>query len=360
MPRGLLLALLALASCGPGLPVGVERLASGYNLQAFAWSSASRRLAFVEGRFPDRTRLVVLDRSSGARRTWRLKGFVLGPTTALSRDGRRVLLEAGKIGPLAASRSEPEDRVLLVVDAENGSILSEYALGFSGLAALGHPAWSPDPIAVWNDKKGLLWKSFGSQEAGGVLKGPAAWRALLLDEPYLVVAERQTERPRMTVYDLRDGRPVAEWRVALTGVPLARAWDGTALCARWMSETGNFVLESGNPQTGRRAPLLEAEGEIESALETDSGLYALAKDPTRRNDTGKDFLAPRVLLVAEKGGRRWSAPWTSHHGAFLGTDPKDGSLLFAVTDRDKPGVWALAPTREVLSAAGTAIDGKNQ
>lgn len=356
--RAILLALLASAACRQPLPPGVERLdASG--AQSFAWSPSSRRLAFVEGRFPDRTYLIVQDFSNGKRLRTRLKGFALGGELALSRDGRRVLLDAGKIGPLAASRSEPTDRVVVVVDANDGRILNEHAVGDAGVTALGHPAWSPDPVAVWNGKEGIFWKAFGGAPTGGILKGPAAWRALLLDEPYLVVAEKQTERPRMLVYDLRDGRFVAEWRVALTGVPLALRRDGTALSARWMSESGSFALEAGDPRTGRRVPLIEADGAIESALETDLALYALAKDPARRNDTGKDFLAPRVLIAVEKNGRRWSAPWTSHQGKLLGTDPKDGRLLFAVTDRDQPGVWAIAPSREALTAAGRAIDDAN-
>mgnify|MGYP001581860733 CR=1 FL=1 len=354
MRRAILLALLALSACSKPLPPGVERITGVSSAQAFDWSLASRRLAFVEGRFPDRTYLVVLNLASGAKMKRRLKGFVLGGGLALSRDGRRVLLEAGKVG--LGTRDEPDDRVILVVDADDGRILSETPVG--GIAALGHPAWSPDPIAVWNGKEGVHWKAFGPNPIEGVLHGEAAWRALLLDEPYLIVAEKQTKRPRMTVYDLRDNRQVTEWRVALTGVPLALRPDGTALSARWMSETGRFVLESGDPKTDRRAPLLETEGEIESALETNRGLYAIAKDPTRRNDTGKDFLAPRVLLVAETGGQRWSVPWTSHQGEFIGTDPANGRLLFAVTDRDQPAAWAIAPTREALTAAGPAIDGK--
>lgn len=355
MRRAILLALLA--ACSKPLPPGVERIDGASGAQAFDWSPASRRLAYVEGRFPDRTYLVVLDRASGARTKHRLKGFVLGGGLALARDGRRVLLDAGKLGPYS-SRNEPSDRVILVVEAGSGRILSESPLGVDGAAALGHPAWSPDPIAVWNGKDGIHWKAFGPNKVEGVLHGAAAWRALLLDEPYLIVAEEQTKRPRMTVYDLRDNRQVAEWRVALTGVPLALRPDGTALSARWMSETGHFVLESGDPKTGRRVPLLEAEGEIESALETDRSLYAIAKDPTRRNDTGKDFLAPRVLLVTEAGGQRWSTPWASRQGRFLGADPANGRLLFAVTDHDEPAAWAIAPTRSALTAAGPAIDGK--
>ena len=353
-----LLALAGLAACSKPLPPGVERLTDASVAQAFCWSPPSRRLAFVEGRFPDRTYLVVLDPASGSRMKRRLKGFVLGGASALSRDGRRVLLDAGKISPQAASRSEPAERVILIVDADSGRLISENPVGVAGVAALGPPAWSPDPVAVWNTKAGITWKAFGPNNIGGVLKGPAAWRALLLDEPYLIVAEKQTERPRMAVYDLRDGSQTAEWRVALTGTPLARRPDGTALSARWMSETGRFVLEAGDPKTGRRIPLLEAEGEIESAVETERALYAVAKDPTRRNDTGKDFLAPRILLVVESGGQRWSVPWTSHRGALLGVDPKGGRLLFAVTDRDKPAAWAISPTRAALTAAGPAIDGK--
>lgn len=347
--------VLALAACSKPLPPGVERVGAA-GAQSCAWSPAARRLACVEGRFPDRTYLVVLDLESGARTKRRLKGFVLGGGLALSRDGGRVLIDAGKVGELDASRSEPSNRVVLAVNADDGRVLTEIPVGDAGTVALGHPAWSPDPIAVWNARDGIRWSAVGERPSGGLIDGPAAWRALLLNEPWLVVAEKQHERPRMVVYDLRDGQRSAEWRVALSGAPLASRPDGTALSSRWMSETGNFVLESGDPKTGRRFPLLEADGEIETALETDRALFAVAKDPSRRNATGKTFLAPRVLLVLEKDGKRWSVPWTSRPGEFIGADPKDGRLLFAVVDQDQPGVWALAPTREALTAAAAAID----
>lgn len=359
MTHKLIGLLTLLAACSPSLPPGVERLDGGSSAQGFAWSPSSRRLAFVDGRFPDRTYLVVKDLASGARTRRRFKGFVLGESVALSRDGRRVLLDAGKIGAREASRDEPAERVVLVVDADAGTILLEQPISVAGTAALGHPAWSPDPVAVWNTKKGVAWQAFSSPPHGDVLDGPSAWRALLLPEPYLLVAERQTERPRMAVYDLRSGRQAAEWRVALTGAPLGVRPDGSALSARWMSETGVFVLESGDPRTGRRVPLLEADGEIEAAVETESGLYAIARDTSRRNATGKDFLAPRTLLVVEKGGARWSVPWASHRGELLGADPVGGKLIFAVTDLDSPAVWAVATTSAALSAAGPAIDGKD-
>jgi hypothetical protein len=338
-------ALLLLAACVKPLPPGIERLASASEASAFAWSPSSRRLAYVEGRFPHRTYLVVLDRSTGKRLTKRLKGYVLGAGAALSRDGKTVLLDAGKLAPNAASRDEPPARVILEVDADKGDIVSEESVGSAGAAALGHPAWSPGPVAAWNGRDGLRWKIFGGTE-GGVLHGPGAWRALLADAPYLVVAEKQTERPRMSVYDLQTGKPVHEWRVALTGVPLAVRPNGSILVSRWMSETGSYALESDDPKSGRRQVLLESDGEIESAIETAKGLYAIAKDPSRRNDTGKDFLAPRVFLSVENQGLKRKVRWTSHRGELLGEDPASGRLLFAVVDRDKPGVWAFEPRPE--------------
>jgi len=358
MRRALPVALALLAACSKPLPPGVERIGTT-GARSCAWSAAARRLACVEGRFPERTYLAVADLATGKTARHRLTGFVLGGGLALSRDGGRVLVDAGKVEDNRASRSEPSDRAILVVNAGDGRVLAETPAGDAGAAALGHPAWSPDPIAVWNARDGIRWRAFSERGASaeGLLDGPAAWTALLLDEPFLVVSELQKERPRMAVYDLRDGRRTAEWRVALTGAPLASRRDGSALSARWMSETGNFVLESGDPKTGRRVPVLEADGEIESALETERGLYAIAKDPSRRNTTGKTFLAPRVLLAVEKDGRRWSVPWTSHRGELIGADPKTGNLLFAVVDEDNPGVWAIAPTREALAAAGAAVDG---
>lgn len=355
MRRARTALLLLLAACSKPLPPGVERLRAGE--QPCAFSAHARRLACVQGSFPDRTYLVVSDLESGARTKRRLKGFVLGGGIALSRDGRRVLLDAGKLTDNAASRNEPTNRVVLSVDASDGSVRLEVPVGGAGAAALGHPAWSPDPIAVWNTKDGIRWSSLGEMPAGGLLEGPPAWRALLLDKPYLVVSEKQQERPRMSVYDLRDGRRAAEWRVALTGSPLSARTDGSALSARWMSETGTFVLEAGDPETGRRNPLIETDGEIEAAIETERGVYAVAKDPSRRNATGRDFMTPRVLLALEKDGKRWSEPWTSRSGRFFGADPADGRLLFAVTDRDRPGAWKIAPTRAALAVAGPAIDG---
>lgn len=353
---GAFAALLLLAACSKPLPPGVSRLtAPDSGLQSFFWSPSSRRLAYIEGRFPNRTYLVVADRASGRRTRERLKGFVLGRGLALSRDGRLALLDAGKI-TLTASRNEPSERVLLLVEADGGRVVAQEPAGNSGVLSLAQPAWASAPVAAWNGRDGPVWKTFGGNGEAGSLKGPPAWKGLLLDEPYLVASGRSANPPRLTAYDLRTGRAAREWTAALSVAALAPARSGGVLAVRWTPVSGHFLLEACDPKKEDRRTLLEADGEIESAVETDRGLFAVAKDTTRRNGTGKDFLSPRVLLAVDGGGNRWSVPWTSHEGAFLGYDPADGRLIFAVTDRDRPSVWAIEPSPAALTAAGRAID----
>lgn len=355
---GAFAALLLLSACSKPLPPGVSKLTpADSSLQSFFWSPSSRRLAYVEGRFPNRTYLVVADRASGRRTRERLKGFVLGRGLALSRDGRRALLDAGKI-TLTASRNEPVERVLLLVEADGGRVVVQEPAGNSGVLSLAQPAWAAAPVAAWNGRDGPVWKTFGQGDESGSLKGPPAWKGLLLDEPYLVASGRSANPPRLTAYDLRTGRAVREWTAALSVTALAPARGGGVLAVRWTQVSGHFILEACDPKKDDRRALLEADGEIESAVETDRGLFVIAKDTTRRNGTGKDFLTPRVLLAIENGGGRWSVPWSAHQGAFLGFDPADGRLIYAVTDRDRPGVWAIEPTPAALTAAAATIDGR--
>ncbi len=328
------------------MPPGVERFAAE---DGQGFSLGAGKLAFVEGRFPQRTKLVVLELESGRRTSRRVKGWTLGSKTALSRDGRRVVVEAGKIGKYD-SRQEPAERAFLLLDAESGAILAEESIGGAGAVALGHPAWSPDPIVVRNDRGGLRWKAIGS-EAGGLLPGPPAWAGALSDEPVLFAAEKKTEGPRLIAYDMKTGKELASWRSDLSAAPLSVRADGALLAARWVAESGSFVLEACRAD-GRREALLESDGEIETAVEAAGALYAVAKDHSRPK-AGKDFLAPRALLVREAGAR-WSAPWTSREGRLLGFAGR--RLWFAVTDRDRPAAYAIEPRREPLEAAGPAID----
>lgn len=344
-----LLSLTLIAACSGPLPPGVESFPGGD--QAFFWSPQAKRLAFVEGIFPNRTKAAVLDPQTSRRRSFRVKGYVFGGPLALSRDGRLLLAEAGKIG--SASRAEPARKVLLLLDAETGRVLAEQALPGT-TAALGHPAWASGPAAAWAGPEGLSWRVFSRSPEHGVVPNGAPWRGVFLDEPVLAAAEDKP--PRLAAYALREPRLLASWPTALTPAVLGEAPDGRVLAARWVAGFGGYRLESLDPRTGRAGPRLETEGIIETALETSSALYAVAKDPSRSNASGRSWLAPRLLLVVEKSGARWSVPWSMREGRFLGVQD-DGKLWFAVTDRNRPGLFRLAPTAAALKAAPPVLDG---
>lgn len=357
MRRAAALALALLAACGDRLPPGFERRGSGESDdQGFVWDATTRRLAWIEGAFPNRTFLVVEDLRGGPRRRWRLKGHTLTGRLALARDGRRALVESGKLsGKL--SREAPREKRVLLVDLETGAILRERDIGRDATAAaLGHPAWSAEPVAAWDGPEGLLWSAVGEGREGGVLLGPAARLALLAErEPWLAAAVDDERRPALRVTDLLTRRPVRSWPTALT--PRVLAWDGNRLLAsRWDHSSGKFLLEACDPADGRREVLLEADGEIETALRVPGALYAVAKDPSRADADGRDFLAPRVLIVREDGRSPWSVPWTSRRGAFLGRDPETRKLWFAVADKDRPAAWAIPPEPEALKGAAVLLD----
>lgn len=347
----MLYALFALIFSFPGCPksypAGVSRLAGGSDLQGFAWSAEAGRLAWVEGRFPQRTYLVAADRRGKVLARHRLKGWTLSGPVVVTRDGRRAAVVAGKLGKYD-SREEPDEHGALLVDLASGAVLETLETGPTAPVALGAPAWAEGPIAVWNRSAGLAWKELGSSNAGGVA-GAGAWKGVLTDAGALVAGDRAA-KPRLFAADLRSGTVTHSWSAELSVAPLSARADGSVLASRWVAESGKFVLEACDPATGGRTALLETDGEIESAVETPAGVFAIAKDHSRKNDTGKPFLAPRVLLTIAPGGERSTLPWTPHKGELLGSDPVSGLLWFAVTDRDKPSVWGLATTRSALAA----------
>lgn len=341
--------LLSLPGCPRHLPDGVSRPVGGADLHSFSWSPESGRLSYVEGRFPQRTYLVVAERGGRAVSSTRLKGYTLVGPTALSKDGKTAAVGVGKLGE-RDSRDEPRERGLLVVEAESGSMKEALDLPAAPLAVAAQ-SWTDNLVAVWNGGRSLVWRELGGPAAKDLPLAPAAKAVLTPDGLLAAAADKH-----VTGVDLRGDRQTARWDAQLTVEPLSVRPDGRVLTTRWESESGKFVLEACDLRSRERAVVLESDGEIETALATPKGVFAVAKDHSRKNSSGKGFLAPRVLLVVEPGGARWSTPWTSRPGAFFGWDEAAGRLWFAVTDRDRPAAWAVSTDRTALTAAGPAID----
>ena len=342
--------LLMAAGCEAPAPPGVEAFGGD---QAFFYSEPSRKLAFVDGKFPHRTRLSVLDLTTRRLSSRRLRGFTLGGPLALSRDGKAVLLEAGKI--TSASRNEPATRVLLLVDPETGTIEREDLLPGPAVA-VGAPEWAPAPVGAWRDEDDVIRKIYTAgreqDRPEQRLDSMKAKSAVFLPRPGIAWA--QDEPPG--VHARSDLQGAFSWKSDLPPALHGVAPDGRLLASRWGAAFAGYRLESLDPRSGRAEARLETEGEIETALETPSALYAVAKDPSRSNPTGREWLAPRKLHVVERSGNRWSVPWTYRRGRFFGVQP-DGKLWFAVTDPNRPGAYRLDPDPKRLEAAAAALDG---
>lgn len=118
----LLLAAL-LAACGRVVtaPEGAVRLGAGGKAHGFSVSSDGRRATWIEGHWPDRTSLVLLDVASGRRESVRHKGYSLVETAFAPGGGLKVL--ARKPGASESPHVPPKRAAILSVDPR-GALLS--------------------------------------------------------------------------------------------------------------------------------------------------------------------------------------------------------------------------------------------
>lgn len=116
-------ALAALCACGrPAMAPGdVKRLCGEPSARGFSVSPDGRLAAWVEGEWPDRTSLVLLDVESGRRESVRHKGYSLVETAFAPDGGLKVL--ARKPGASESPYVPPKRAAILSVD-ERGALLS--------------------------------------------------------------------------------------------------------------------------------------------------------------------------------------------------------------------------------------------
>lgn len=131
------LALALLAGCAePEETPGARRLAAGRRAHGFAVSPDLSRAAWIEGEWPDRTRLAVQELPDGRVSRSRFGGYSL-VEAAFDAEGRLKAL-ARRVGGLAHPRNPPQGAVvlsvgpggsLLAVEAAQGRILGRRAAG---------------------------------------------------------------------------------------------------------------------------------------------------------------------------------------------------------------------------------------
>lgn len=190
-----LLTAALLAACGRvASPPGDVRLLCGERAaRGFSVSPDGRRAAWVDGEWPDRTSLVLLDVASGRRESVRHKGYSLVETAFAPGGGLKVL--ARKPGAAESPHVPPKRAAILSVD-ERGALLSA----------------EDDPAGRIVERKPVPWHqgaepAFSAEgEVQLVVRGPGG-------TVWVGSSSRDGSRYAVESFDERDGRRLAHAEV---------------------------------------------------------------------------------------------------------------------------------------------------
>lgn len=293
MRAAFLAAVWTLAACAVDAdPPGARRLADSRQSRGFSVSPDFAHAAWVEGHWPDRTRLTVLDLRTGAPRRRRLQGYSLLETAYDPAGALKVL--ARKVGASAHPRNPPPEAAILTFAADGrGEAL----------------ATQEDPQGRIVERKPTPWRE-GAEPAG---------RYASLGPPDLLL-----RGPGRTV-----------WIASL-------APDGSG-----------FAVESFDELDGRRLTHQAVPGPVESLLPLADALYLLTRSSDSLPSA--DGPGPRLLtkMDLKTGKPAWSAPWAPRRSELLARDSR-ATLYVAVLDPEAPSLWALDDRPDAVAAAGAA------
>ncbi len=260
MRAALLAAVVACAACGPATDSpapGVSRLAAQPEAHGFAVSPDFASAAWVEGVWPDRTRLVTLALATGRRAERRLKGFNL-VEAAYAPDGALKVL-ARKVGASDGPGSPPRRAAILTVPPGGG-----------------------EPVV---------------EDVDGAVVGrrPVPWH---------VDARLARQYPSASAPDL-----------------LVRGPRRTVWTASLSADGSSFLVESFDEETARRLTATPVPGPVESLLPGEDTLYLLTRSSdSLPSAAGRGpRLLTKVDLTS--GRASWSVPWAPRPSALLARDP---------------------------------------
>ncbi|MDX6770821.1 MAG: hypothetical protein SF051_14900 [Elusimicrobiota bacterium] len=239
MRAALLAAAAVLAACGPATepPAAGRRLAGAPETGGYSVSPGFDAAAWVEGVWPDRTTLAVLDLASGRVARRRLKGYSLVETAFAPDGGLKVL--ARKVNASDSPGAPPRRAAVLAVPADGGQPVVEEdgvvadrrpAPWHAGPAPKRRYATAGEPSLLARGPRGAVWvasmaadgstfvvESFdeadGSRRAVIPVPGPVE-SMLPLDDALFLLTRSSESLPtasdrgprRLTKVDLRAGR----------------------------------------------------------------------------------------------------------------------------------------------------------
>lgn len=285
-----LAAALALAACAPPptSPPGARLVTGAPEAHGYSVSPDGSLAAWIEGEWPDRTRLAVSDARTGRASRRRLDGYSLAETAFDDAGSLKVL--ARRVGFAASPNAPPREAVILDVAADGSAVLSAEDVPGGRIATRG-----PSP---WHEKEA----------------------------------------------------PAGLYKAAGPPTVLRRGPQGVVWTASLSPDGSRFIVESFEAAGGKPLSVLSAPGPVESLLPGRDALYILTRSsdslPTK-NGPGPRLLTKVDLRV---GREAWSAPWAGRASSLLARAP-DGRVFIAVTDPAAPSLWELEDRPQAVAAA---------
>lgn len=333
------------AACGRA-PEGVQRLRTGEQYHATHFPKA-RKVLFVEGKYPRKSKLGVIDLESGKTRVFHLPGYRLTePRWAVDKNERAL------VGATAADDSG--DSHLLVVSLKDGAIQGRVAdTSEWRWIAVSRPSWTSRAFWVRETDGAAYLGAYdfvADKLEDPVPLGKPVVRAAFVDQIPVVFLETPDE---LVAFDLLARRIARATALADRPTCLQPAADGALVC-RAVPGTNKTQLELIHANTQTARPLGTVEGPAESVLDTESRVYVVTRDLLAPPSSDRRF-APRTLTILPKDGSPVrTVPWTRRGESLFGRDDAGERLLFAATE--PMSLWALADRRETLPSAIAELD----
>ncbi|MFH1692128.1 MAG: hypothetical protein ABIC68_06160 [Candidatus Omnitrophota bacterium] len=348
----LLLACVLMVS-GCGKPGDIHKIYAGYSSFGHILFDKNYSFSFIKDALPSKTFLCLVSSNARKVKKYYFKSCgLLGP--------QEVLPEVYKAVCYAANfrNSVMVDEILLF-DLEEHSVIKRFLLtsGYRPIL-IRRPRWADDIFVLIysrNSKTCLLRKidlhdnSFSNPKVIGSFSVENAF--FMEKAPFLILDVVNGQVRELIVYDIKQEAIVQRYLLDAPVVELKESDEKDVVYGLFQmpGELKSKIMSFGL-KDNKFSIVAEIDGELESMLVDNNIFYVIGKDHKRRDKQSKYWLYPRNLYIIDRN--RSSAVeivnWTKRQGKFLGMNPENCSILYAVTDNDAPGIWVIKNSDALL------------
>lgn len=354
----LLLACILMVS-GCNKPGDIERVYAGYSSFGHTLADKKYSFSFIKDTLPNKTYLSLIDFDARKVKKYYFKQCgLLGPQEVLPELHEAVCYAVN------FHKGAMADEILLL-DLEERSIVERFFLSADYHPVLVmRPLWADGVFVLMyskNNRTCLLKKvdlrdnTFSNPKVIGSF---GVEKAFFMEKaPFLILEIVSGETRELIAYDMKQEQVVQRYFLEAPVVGLNESDEKDAVYGLFQvpgelkSKIFRFALKENKFST-----VAEIDGEMESMLIDKNIFYVIGKDPKRRDKQRRYWLSSRNLYIIDRNRSSIveTVDWTKREGMFLGLNPENGFIFYAVTDKDEPGIWVIK-NRDALLKVGRVI-----